>query len=350
MRIALILASNLSASPYVRYYIDVLDRVGVTYDIITWDRFGLDEPGVQAFNLKSRLDKGTVGKMLDSVRYCRFVKSRLLAANYDRLVVFTLQNALMLCPFLERCYSGRYTIDIRDYSVIKKLLGFRLPRAICHSAMTVISSHGYKSWLPQAGSYCVSHNTAICEPRESLARIEGQPRYKILTIGAIGYYEANRALIEGLADVPDFELEFVGSGIAEQPLKDFVSGRNIRNVAFKGRYAKEDEPRLLEGAAMMGILIDSSLNSRTCMSNRFYLSVVYGIPMIVDADTEQTKWVEQYGLGVVIDKSLCLREQLSKYLRTFDREKFDNGRKACLQVIENENRQFVAGFEAFIAR
>jgi hypothetical protein len=350
MRIALVLASNLYMSPYVCYYADILDRAGASYDIISWNRFGVDEPGVHAFDLRSRLDKNVVGKMADSFRYCRFVKSRLRQGTYDKLVVFTLQNALMLCPFLKKRYARNYIVDIRDYSVAQRFFGHRLPGTIQNAAMTVISSGGYKAWLPQADNYVIRHNTSAFMPLEMQAGIEGRTTYKILTIGAIGYYDANRAMIESLADDPMFELEFVGSGRDEQKLKDFVTSHKIRNVNFQGRYAKQDEPMFLKGAALISILIDESLNSITCMSNRFYLSVVYGIPMIVDDNTEQARWVRQYNLGVVIDKASGIKEQIVRYLQAFDREKFDAGRKASLKIVQQDVEEFEGRFKEFLLK
>jgi hypothetical protein len=340
MRIALVLASNLYMSPYVRYYTEILDKMGVSYDIVSWNRFGVEEADVQAFNLRSRLDKNIVGKMIDSFRYCRFVKSRLRQGAYDKLVVFTLQNALMLCPFLKKRYAHNYIVDIRDYSVAQKFFRHRLPGTIQNAAMTVISSSGYKAWLPQASHYVIGHNTSAFRPLEMRARIEGQTTYKILTIGAIGYYDANRAMIEHLADSPMFELEFVGSGLAEQVLKDFVASHKIKNVSFRGRYAKQDEPRFLEGVTLISILMDDSINSMTLMSNRFYLSLIYGIPMMVDSGTEQARWVEKYDLGVVIDKRYGIKEQIVRYLRAFDRERFDAGRKASLQIVLQDVDEF----------
>lgn len=348
MRIALILASNLYMSPYVRYYTEILDKIGVSYGIVSWNRFGVEEHGVAAFDLTSPLNRNIVGKMIDSFRYCRFVKSQLRQGVYDKLVVFTLQNALMLYPFLKKRYTHNYIVDIRDYSVAQKFFGHRLPGTIQNAVMAVISSGGYKAWLPQASNYVIGHNTSAFSPLEMRARIEGQTTYKILTIGAIVYYDANRILIEQLADVPMFELEFVGTGYAEQMLKDFAASHKIKNVSFQGRYAKQDEPKFLEDAALISILIDDSLNSMTLMSNRFYLSVVHGIPMMVDGGTEQAKWVRKFNLGVVIDRKFGIKEQIIQYLQTFDCEKYDVGRKACLQIIQQDVAKFESKFKEFL--
>jgi hypothetical protein len=335
-------------SPYTHYYTEILDKMGVSYDIISWNKFGVEEAGVQAFDRKSKLHKNIVLKIIDYICYCRFVRAKLEAGNYDKVVVFTIVNALMLYSFLKARYKNSYVFDIRDHSIAVKYFGARFSAAIQDAALVVISSAGFKHWLPQNGTYVIRHNTSISRPLDMLANIEIQTKYKILTIGAITYFEANRSLVEQLADSPMFELEFVGSGHAEQMLRDFVASHKIRNVHFRGRYAKQDEPKFLEGAVLIGILIDDSLNSTTCMANRFYLSIVYGIPMMVDENTEQARWVRKYNLGVVIDKKVSIKDQVMRYLQAFDREKFEAGRRASLQIVRQDIEEFEANFKAFL--
>lgn len=354
MKIALILASNLYMSPYVRYYTELLDNCGIAYDIIAWNRFGVVESGIIALDLPSSLHKSIVGKLIDYLHYRRFVRLQLTEGNYDKVVVFTIANALVLSGFLKARYKNNYVFDIRDYFGAVKYLPARFSAVIQNAALVVISSAGFKRWLPNGHGYLVRHNTNVFNPFPSLAQPVGWAvstrslKYKILTIGAIGYFDANRAMIESLADDPRFDLEFVGSGFAEQMLKDLVSSKGIKNVAFQGRYAKKDEPKFLSEASLLSILIDDSINSVTCMSNRFYLSLVYGIPMMVDSNTEQSRWVEKYNLGVIIDKKKNIKQQIIQFLQTYDNETFDTGRKACLQIIQQDTAEFESKFKAFL--
>ncbi len=348
MRIALILAGNLYMAPYVRYYTRILDNCGIGYDIIAWNRFGVDEAGVIALDLPASLHRGMIGKLMDYFRYRRFIQSRLSQVHYDKVIVFNIFNALMLAGLLKTRYPRSYIIDIRDHTPAVKAFPRRLLSVLKNAAMAVVSSYGYKRWLPDNIAYVVCHNTITAQPLPSAASPAGQSPCKILTIGAIGYFDANRAMIESLAGDPMFELEFVGSGFAEEMLKDFVAGRGIKNTHFAGRYAKEDEPKFLQGAALISILMDDSLNSKTLMSNRFYLSLIYGIPMMVDDNTEQARWVKQYNLGVIIDKQVDIKQQIMQYLRMYDSEKFDAGRKACLEIIRQDMVDFESTFREFL--
>lgn len=350
MRVGLILSTNLFMSPYVRYYTRILEACGVEFDILCWNRHSVDEPGVMSLDLPSSLHRGIVGKVMDYIRYWQFVRRRLLAGQYDKVVVFTVANGLLFAGLLQRHFAGRYAVDIRDYFAGVRYFPARWRRTVRGAALAVISSGGFRAWLPDGAAYTMGHNMAAVEPLAPAADIAGQTRYRILTLGAIGYFDANRAMIDALAGDGRFEMEFVGTGYASQMLREYAAGRGVGNVRFGGRYDKADEPALLAGASLLGILIDDSVNSKTCMANRFYLSVVYGVPMMVDSGTEQARWVEQYNLGVIIDKQSDIRQQILCYLQAYDADKFDAGRKACLEVIRQDNAEFESKLKKFLLR
>lgn len=350
MRVALVLSGNQFDSPYIQYYTKILEQYSIPYDIIFWDRLGVGEVGSHVFNLKTSVQKGVFCKIAGFIRYRKFVKSKLIEGDYDKVVVFTVSNTLMLSSFLKARYKNKYVFDIRDYSVILKCFCFRSRffETLKNSAFVVISSAGFRQWLPKGIEYIIGHNTSIAKPLDMLARIEGEKRYKILTIGSLSNYQANRVLVDQLGNSQIFDLDYVGSGPAESSLKEYVINGGIKNVKLFGRYLKEDEPKYLRGVALISILIDENVNSLTCMANRFYLSLVYGIPMIVNDHSEQARLVELYNLGVVIKKDLDIKTQIVQYLQAFDCNSFDIGRRNCLGMIQKDMDEFEAKFKRYV--
>lgn len=348
--VAIIIMCNLCAAPYVRYYTNILEQFDISYDIISWNRSGVEEADVLAFNLKEH--KSRFFRILDYIRYRNFVKSKLAEGKYDKVIIPTIFIMLLIFPFLKSKYKNNYIFDIRDYCIVLKLKYFRakLDAAIRNAALVVISSDGFKQWLPEDIHYLIGHNTATARQLDTLVDIEEKATYKILTIGFLKHFKAYRALTEALADDPAFELEFVGTGYHEQVIRDFVASRNITNVSFQGRYAKQDEPEYLKGTSLMNILTVEDINTITLMTNRFYLSLSYGIPMMVYENTEQARWVEKYNLGVVINKQLDMKEQIMRYLTAFDNERFNTGRIACLQRVEQDIQAFEAGVKSYLKR
>lgn len=350
-KILLIGDSPITDSPYIGSYIEVFNKSGIPYDLLYWNRH-MDETSKLPSNYVT-FDKFTDNSYPQWKRlwniYCftRFVRKYLRKHDYSYVVVFTIAHACFLAYYLRRKYHNRYVFDIRDYSpfcgvkYLKKII-FNL---INDSAFTVISSKGFLRWLPQfpESKYIVAHNTnieSILNGFDTKPNSEINYPIKLLTIGQLRDYSSNSNIIERLGNDEDYKLVFSGSGLAEQPLKDFVIKTNVKNVSFTGRYKKEDEKKMVEACDMLNIYFNHDINSDTLMSNRFYLSVLHRKPMIVRKNTFQAELVELYGLGVVLDENDDFKKSIEQYVRTYDSEKYNKGCQQYLSIIQKEMQLF----------
>lgn len=161
--ILLICPAELRYMPYVKQYADLFEREGIPYDVVYWEKSGglaqgpdnhiIFHSGLEAGDSKGK-------KFLSYFRFTRFVKRAIEKGNYQGVVVFTVQEALMLESYVLRNFSGRYVIDIRDYSPSLKLpfAEQRFNRVLEKSALNVVSSNGFARWIPDGVRYVVSHN------------------------------------------------------------------------------------------------------------------------------------------------------------------------------------------------
>ena len=75
------------------------------------------------------------------------------------MIVFGIQLTFFLKNILQKKdLNINILIDIRDYN---KIINFNIKKVIDNSYFTVISSPGYKEWLPNSGKYIINHNTQI---------------------------------------------------------------------------------------------------------------------------------------------------------------------------------------------
>ncbi len=314
MKVAIIILGNSWICPYVNIYKDLLEKFGVEYDVILWDRDGSDSKGQigQCEKGKICFDAGGVNfekplfKMFAYAKYARFIKKTVCANKYDRLVVSGPHLAILLSSFLKKKYKGRYILDYRDISVEQYPLLSRLyADALSGSYGNVISSPGFKKYLPSQYNYLVSHNFNIYKAKKALSSYSkhfsvGKP-LKILTIGAIRNYDSNVRILQLLANNSSYKLHFVGSGEASPLLAEYAREKNITNVVFSGFYKKEDEEALVAECDFINIYFPDNIEHSSIMSNRFYLSLMYKKPMIVTAGSVQAALVKKYGLGIVLD-------------------------------------------------
>ena len=239
MKIGLVLPGNIWFSPYVKIYTDILDRKNINYQIISWNRDGSDPESATAFNTHI-IAQNRLNKLLPYFNYIKFIKRTITKNKYDKIIVFSPQLGILLFYFLKKYYRKKFILDYRDLS-IEQLPGLKIifKKLLSLSGLNVISSLGFKNYLPQS-DYLISHNLNFenFSKQESSKDIFQKESINILTIGSIRDYESNLEVIKSLGNKPNINLYFVGKGDVSALLEDYVNQNEIKNVFFSWLLSK----------------------------------------------------------------------------------------------------------------
>lgn len=343
MKAAIIILGNSWVCPYVNTYKRAFEKLGYAYDVILWDRDGSDAVAPKRFcSGKANLDNPFL-KAVSYIRYSRFIKRTILENEYDRLVVSGPHLAILLSSFLRKRYKGKYIIDYRDISVEQKpLLAGIYSKVLADSYCNVISSHGFKKYLPCRYDYFISHNfdfdIAVSALDNDFPACQNVSPLKVLTIGSIRNYSSNVKIIQSLGNDMDYDLHFVGRGEASESLKEYSAVHGMKNVSFEGFYKKNDEAAIVEKCNFINIFFPADAEHSTIMSNRFYLALIHKKPVIVTAGSTQAALVQEYGLGVVTSDCGNLSAEIKEYLSTFDYVDFCKKCNVLLSLFVEEHR------------
>jgi hypothetical protein len=349
MKIALVCPSNKLYMPYVSTYEKILRESNVDYTIIYWDRFKLEESD----SIFKYQDKkiGHQRNYLDYYKYKNFVINHLINKNYDKIIVFTLQLSYFLKKYLIKNHAGNYVIDIRDYNKIFKYSNFQ--HLIANSAFTVISSPGYRIWLPESSKYVINHNTTI-DNLDNLVPLSQTMNNKkntinIATIGVLRHWDVTVDLVESLKNIKEFNLDFHGEGTINQKLKTHVIENNINNVNVYGRYQEDVLEQLYSKADLINTLLHSNnINCRTLLTNRLYNAALYGKPMLSLRGTYLADQIRKYKLGLVIDSFDGISSKIKEYMSEFNKLDYESGRISFFKEVIGENIYFSAQLKTFI--
>ncbi|WP_026811216.1 glycosyltransferase family protein [Arenibacter latericius] len=347
MKIALLFPNNIFTSPYLKYYRIILEKENIEYDLYNWDRSGIDEEGCISFSNKVKTSLPLL-RTWDFLKFRNFLTEHLKKNKYDKVIVFSGQLGVLMGDFLFKNYPKKYILDIRDFSPVINYFKSRFEKLVAQSSFVCISSNGFKQWLPPNGNYVLGHNIDIQLVDHSLNNIQKREKtlqkktLKIDTIGQIKDYNSDSKFIDQLKNDKRFEMEFIGFGYAIPDLKEKINAENVENIKFYGPYEKEDESYLLKNTDLLNILISRKDSNKgdTLLSNRLYLSAVYNIPCIVNGDTEQSKIIEKYKLGVVVDNYEELPQKLITYRDNFCHHSFKNGCRAFLNDVKEDYSLF----------
>ena len=171
---------------------------------------------------------------------------------------------------------------------------------------------------------------------------------RILTIGLIRDFASNSEIVHDLANKTSFEFSFIGEGPDTALLKEYVKKNHIENVVFYGRYKKQDEPGIVKKYNLINNYMPNNVLSNSLISNRFYLSVLYGKPMIVRRGSFQALLVDKYNLGVVVDSKDSMEWSIRSYCENFNRSVFDSGRRCLLEEIKSDISVFESLLNEFV--
>jgi len=349
-KILIISASMVHRTPHVQMYMNMLEKMGVLYDVVVWNRKGdvvADLPKNCILYNKPTDDLYPFWKkIIENWRFSRSIKNKLDIYEYSAAIVVDIATAVFFSLLLFNHFAKRYIFDIRDYSPFCKYAITRklISKLITCSFQTVISSAGFKSWLPpKRDDFVISHNidydTLVSLDQSSFSPLSDKI-IKILTIGNLRDPDAHKEVIRAFGSNVFFQLCFVGDGLAAPILMDFCSQHQVSNAKFIGHYEKKDEIGFYKNADIVNCCMEDNMLSNYLMSNRIYLAALTHKPIICFRGSYQSKIIEDYGIGLAINRNEDMLACTKQYLLTFDRDKYEKNRVMFLDLVKEEYKNF----------
>lgn len=348
MKVGIIGFANLGYMPYLRVYTDIFDEFNVEYEIIYWNRKGIDEKwnsNTIVFEEKMEDSIAKIGKIRSMLRYKKFIKKRLEGEKYDLLVILTTIPAILLSNYLKINYSNKYIVDIRDYTyenimIYKKIL----KNVINKCAITVISSDYFKEFLPDKRKYVLCNNLNIPVNGNRLIRSEKERIKNVINIsyiGAIGYFSEVVRFLELIKNDVRFKLSFYGSGTDENAIQDYCTLNDIKNVSFHGMYEPHEKEEFYRDTDIIyNVYGNDTPLVKYALSNKLYEAAWYKIPILVSPSTAMSQ-ISGY-LGYKIDylnKDLA-DELFIWYNKLIDWNEIDKISEELINTAKKQNDAF----------
>ncbi|MBR5736512.1 MAG: hypothetical protein IKX60_06960 [Bacteroidales bacterium] len=335
-------------APYLQYYIKIANECSFDFDVICWNRKGEENAFTDNYYVYNHPTSDSflpIKKMMEIYGFCHYVRKIINRRYYRCIFTFTIADSVFLAFYLKRRYKGKYIFDIRDYSPVanSRLFKKRLDTLLCNSAANVISSEGFKRWLPSKYKYITCHNTDIDKIKESINHnvvCSKKEDLSVLTIGALRDIFANKQVIDAFANQTNIVLNFIGDGNATPFLKQYCEDCAVKNAFFYGRYKKEEEDGFVSKCDIMNLVMSHNIVSDYLMSNRFYLAVRFRKPIIVNDKCFQAEQVRKYGLGLVVSDFCQLKNAVESYWDSLNMTQFNDNCLNYLKLVYNEQASF----------
>ena len=334
MRVLLISSDNVYLVPYVRMYTQLFEANEIEYDIIYWDKNRnevLDSNTYIRFITKN--DQG-VKKIHGYMQFRKKIKQLCKKNKYDMIVPLHPICNLILYDLLIIKYKGRFVFDVRDYSYEKYSIVCSMEKKLVKKSMiNIISSEGYKNFLPD-GEYYVSHNFPNIEYKSVQQRVkEKKEAYAISCIGLIRFMEENKKTILFFRNDPRFHLNFIGTHANK--LEEFCKEHDVNNVTLVDTFPPD---KTLEIYSCTDIIMNLYGNHTPlldyALSNKLYFVACLHKPILVCEDTYMKKVSDEYKLGFTMSmRSPSEKDQLFEYMNNLNQDELiENGERFIANI------------------
>ena len=341
--------------PYLRQYMDFLDNHDVLYDLAYMSfscNRDLYPDNYEAF-VKSTITNNIILKLWEYYAFSRFIIRKLSKGTYTHVITMGIASSIFIALYLKRNFKNKYIYDIRDYSRVLNVPVIKYFNKVLlkNSYLNVISSGGFKVWLPTGVEYVLSHNTTKDKINDSISYVSNQDYtglIKILTIGQLRDYDANLYVINQLCNNSKYELIFSGKGMTMKSLENYAKAKSYSNVLFTGKYKKEDEDKIADHASFINVCMGDNVLSNYLLSNRLYLAARLKKPLISFDGSYQSEIINKYNLGLIIKRTDDLSTELQNYINSLDYKAFIHNCDAFLEDVRKDIQLFQDRLESFI--
>ncbi len=331
-------------------YTDYFRKHGIDYDIIFYDKFHEYEPPYDSHLIPIRIECGSEGSSLKKsflfYKQRKKIRSILDNGKYDLIVVWNEVTTFIYGGMLRRFFSGKYTINIRDYFYLDKpFVRSELKKTIKKCAFATVSSKRFIDYLPKH-EYIFLHsmNDSILSQLEKPKSKAINRPIRIEYIGQIGWLENTFQFLDILGNDSRFELLFYGIG--SEKVEEYAKERNYNNIRVRGKFPQEKTAEYLKEADILYNLYGyGNIHLDSALSIKLYYAIFLGIPILTYAGTCTDDIACQCGIGYTIHGSEGIKHDLEKLYEWYQQYNLERAQSICANFIDNEIEKSKALFQ-----
>ena len=280
--------------------------------------------------------------MLNFLDFRKVTIQRLKKTKPDFVIVLTTMPAVLLSGYLCKHYKGRYLIDIRDYTYESFLPYYFIEsKSIKYAAMNVISSPGFRKFLPRA-EYSLCHNVNNAYAEDGGFKFDCAPGGAITIgyVGTIAYKGQCMRLIHLVEKDERFEFNFYGDEGTDTQISDYLEKHPCDRIKCFGRYQPEEKVRIMGEVNILfnaygcgNKLLDYAL------SNKLYDSFYMRIPLLTSPNTAMSEEAGDFSYDIDLENETSLNGLYEWYFG-INGEEFEHYSVKYLKQVFHEQAMF----------
>lgn len=345
-KVGIILYLNMRFAPYVKVYTDILDEMlDVTYELIYLDRIETlneikDETHIPIkWNSVLGKKQSVLAKVFNNLLYPYRAIKILKKKEYDFLIVLTTMPAVLLKNYLIKQYTGKYIVDIRDYTKEHYKWFYKAEKEVMrNSALNVISSPGFKDFLPpESVSILHNFNKPGNEMYVPLSEKRNSNTIRISYIGSIQYETQCKYLIDLVKEDQRFEFYFYGNEPVDHTISDYVATVNCERIKMMGIFLPEEKNKIYnESDLVFNCYGNDSLLVQKAISNKYYDGAIFQRPLLVSPNTLMQNLAGKFAFSMDLENMKSL-DAVWNWYQKLDETSFTVYCDSVIEIAQKEN-------------
>lgn len=276
MKVLIIAPNSLRYCPYTFFYIDILKKRNIKFDIVYADRHKLNEAyDFQAISFKWDSSKSKINQFWN---YRKFLNHIIFEKKYDKVIALTTIIAVLINDILIRKFKNNYIVDVRDFTYENNFL-YRIfeKRVIQNSNTTLISSSRFTDFLPKF-PYISVYNVPQNFNFEKIKKKETKRNniIKISYVGSIAYKTQCEKLLYLVERDDRFRFELHGNDMSGDYFQNLIKNKNIKNTKYFGPYTPIEKSMIIEESDILfNAYGNQSQLLRCALSNKLADAAIY---------------------------------------------------------------------------
>ena len=330
--VCFIRCNDIKPDPRLQKYIDFLENNHISYKVLAWDRMLIGfEDDERVIYYKKRCGFGNgIKNLIPKLLWIFFVFKNLYQNRKDYKIIHACDIDAALPAIVFKLLGKVIIFDIFDWidytksksAIIKVIMAIQNKVAIYSDFLIVCEEYRKIQLKLKHSNILVMPNIPeiTLEPKE---RTLVHEKNTILKLGYVGVFDDNRGietLLKIVSGNNQIQLHIAGFG----KLQDLVTEYNKRfnNITYYGKVSHERGIEILKNCDLnvAFYFIEQCPSHVYAAPNKFYESLMLGIPLLTNEGTFFSERVEANDLGVVtLENSKSIEDALLKCLNEKDK-------------------------------
>lgn len=313
----LLIRDNECFEPRVKNYLRYFESHNIPYRVVAWNRNGTAKPDDQIVFYQRRAEYGKrIANIPNKIGWMLFVMKEIWRSRKNCSAIHACDiDGILPALLVGKLLKKKVIFDIFDWissltgkGIVYKLVEWLQNFCYKYSDAVILCEEERKAQAKALNDNILiipnipDGKTAFDE--ETLEKTAADLRSYDYVVSYVGVFDRDRGL-ENLLDVvskcPNIKLNIAGFGVLDELIRDYAN--RFENITCWGRVEYAVGQAIQKNSSVISAMyhLTSPLH-KYAAPNKYYESLVLGVPLITTEDTLVGSKTEKYDTGFVLDE------------------------------------------------